>query len=140
MSQKRMQKKGRRRRIRMLLVLLGMMVGTGGYFYRGKRIAEAEAEETEMTAGENQWILYGEITDIIGNEMELSILRESRKQDGTFIAAGEQKVYQIPVGTEVETKLGAITTFSRLASKDRLKILLEEDGADGCILKIEIVE
>lgn len=37
----------------------------------------------------------------------------------------------IPVGTDVTTKLGAVTTFSRLAAGDIIEILMENDGEDG---------
>ena len=48
---------------------------------------------------------------------------------------------QIPVGTQVETKLGTVTTFSRLAGGDRIKMLLQkDDSGSDVLLKIWIVE
>ena len=48
---------------------------------------------------------------------------------------------QIPVGTEVETKLGTITTFSRLSNGDIIKILLQKDDTGSSeLMKIWIVE
>ena len=48
---------------------------------------------------------------------------------------------QIPVGTEVETKLGTITTFSRLSNGDIIKILLQKDDTGSNeLMKIWIVE
>ena len=94
-----------------------------------------------LTAGENQRILFGQITDIVGNEMKL-LPGEYKEENGRgFFTAGSGEIeYQIPVGTQVETKLGAVTTFSRLATGDVVEILLEEDGADGCILKMQILQ
>ncbi len=48
---------------------------------------------------------------------------------------------QIPVGTEVETKLGTITTFSRLSNGDIIKMLLQKDDTGSSeLMKIWIVE
>lgn len=51
----------------------------------------------------------------------------------------EVKTTMIPVGTAVVTKLGTTTTFSRLASGDTIKMLIEKDGDTETILKIWIV-
>ena len=40
---------------------------------------------------------------------------------------GEEETMLIPVGTTVTTQLGTTTTFSRLATGDMIKILLEKD-------------
>lgn len=48
---------------------------------------------------------------------------------------------QIPVGTEVETKLGTVTTFSRLSNGDIIKMLLQKDDTGSNeLIKIWIVE
>ena len=48
---------------------------------------------------------------------------------------------QIPVGTEVETKLGTVTTFSRLSNGDIIKMLLQKDDTGSNeLMKIWIVE
>ncbi len=48
---------------------------------------------------------------------------------------------QIPVGTEVETKLGTVTTFSRLSNGDIIKMLLQKDDTGNMTLvKIWIME
>ena len=48
---------------------------------------------------------------------------------------------QIPVGTEGETKLGTITTFSRLSNGDIIKMLLQKDDTGSNeLMKIWIVE
>ena len=48
---------------------------------------------------------------------------------------------QIPVGTEVETKLGTVTTFSRLSNGDIIKMLLQKDDTGSSeLMKIWIVE
>ena len=47
----------------------------------------------------------------------------------------------IPVGTEVETKLGTVTTFSRLSNGDIIKMLLQKDDAgEKALIKLWIVE
>ncbi|MDO4285851.1 MAG: hypothetical protein Q4C60_11030 [Eubacteriales bacterium] len=55
-----------------------------------------------------------------------------------YTATGETREYQIPVGTEVTTQLGATTTFAKLSVGDIIGIVLEE-GTDN-ILRIKIVE
>lgn len=54
-----------------------------------------------------------------------------------YTLTGETKSLEVPVGTEVITKLGVVTTFSRLSSGNIIAVLLEE-GTDN-ILKIWIV-
>ena len=56
----------------------------------------------------------------------------------TFTETGETAEYEIPVGTDVTTRLGSTTTFSKLSSGDVVGIILE-DGTDN-ILRIKIVE
>lgn len=59
----------------------------------------------------------------------------------TYTETGEAGQIQIPVGTEVETKLGTITTFSRLSNGDIIRMLLQnESGGGEDLLKIWIVE
>lgn len=48
---------------------------------------------------------------------------------------GESRTMQIPVGTEVITMLGAVTTFSRLDADDTVAIVLEGDD----IIRIYII-
>lgn len=125
-KQKRNRNRNRIKALFFLLLVCACAAAGGGYYYRERHIAEA-AEEYIMTAGENQEILSGRITDMVGNEMTLSMTDQTRE-------------YQIPVGTDVKTKLGAVTTFSRLAAGDNIQMLVEKDGADGCILEIQIIE
>lgn len=140
MAEKQRKKKRKKTGLWIFLMMLCAAAGATGYFYREKQTAQAE-EEQVMTVGENQEILYGEITDIVGNEMKLAMAEYGTAQGrASYTMTGEEREYQIPVGTEVETKLGAVTTFSRLASGDMVEMLVEKDGADGCILKIQIVE
>lgn len=54
-----------------------------------------------------------------------------------YTLTGETKSLEVPVGTQVITKLGVATTFSRLSSGNIIAVLLEE-GTDN-ILKIWIV-
>lgn len=65
-------------------------------------------------------------------------------QDTAIITYTETDVIgqmQIPVGTEVETKLGTITTFSRLSNGDIIKMLLQkEDAGKKALMKIWIME
>lgn len=128
MKECRKKKSGKRKKWLFLLLILGAIGACGGNFYKEQQ-KETETEEYIMTAAENQDIVSGQIAEIVGNEMTL--LTES---------GGEELEYQIPVGTDVRTKLGTVTTFSRLAAGDNIQMLTERDGADGCILEIQITE
>lgn len=62
---------------------------------------------------------------------------EREKQPGNKDEVSETAAYRIPVGTNVVTKLGAVTTFSHLEEGDTIAILIEEKS--GGILKIWMV-
>lgn len=58
----------------------------------------------------------------------------------TYQLTGEKVEYMIPVKTNVTTQLGAVTTFSRLAAGDYVKLLLDKDeNGNDIILQIWIV-
>ena len=57
-----------------------------------------------------------------------------------YNSLGESKSLQIPVGTEVITKLGTVTTFSRLAVGDVIKVIMGSSGSDSYIVRIYIVD
>ena len=59
----------------------------------------------------------------------------------TYTETGKTGQIQIPVGTDVETKLGTITTFSRLSNGDTIRMLMQKsDNGSEDLLKIWIVE
>ena len=59
----------------------------------------------------------------------------------TYTETGKTGQIQIPVGTDVETKLGTITTFSRLSNGDTIRMLMQKNDNGGEeLLKIWIVE
>ena len=58
----------------------------------------------------------------------------------TYKLTGEKAEYMIPVKTSVTTQLGAVTTFSRLAAGDYVKLLLDKDeNGNAIIVQIWIV-
>lgn len=67
----------------------------------------------------------------------------SSSDDGTmtgYIVSEETQTLLIPVGTDVVTKLGNTTTFSRLANGDIIKMILETDGETQTIMKVYMVD
>lgn len=59
----------------------------------------------------------------------------------TYTETDEAGQMQVPVGTEVETKLGTVTTFSRLSNGDIIKMLLQKDDTgDKELIRIWIME
>ena len=83
---------------------------------------------------ENQSWQYLQIDNIIGNEID------AFKSDDPVRTEKEMKTYTIPVGTQVVTKLGSVTTFSRLAAGDTICCLMQKSGEEEVILKIWIEE
>ena len=60
--------------------------------------------------------------------------------DGTTYRVGEERVTAyIPVGTNVTTKLGTVTTFSRLAANDYVALIMDKDGDTDVIAAVYIV-
>ena len=60
--------------------------------------------------------------------------------DGTTYRVGEESVTAyIPVGTNVTTKLGTVTTFSRLAENDYVALIMDKDGDTEVIAAVYIV-
>lgn len=62
------------------------------------------------------------------------------KQDGFEAQRAEEYITAyIPVGTAVTTKLGTVTTFSRLSAGDRVAIVTEEEGDAQIIMAVYII-
>ena len=151
------------------IFLIAILV-MGGIWYTQIRETETEVENSENIAVEaGQELLLGQITVINGNEMTFALVEETQATtqrggmnrpgaktssdvtmaEGTeeteaktvvYTALEEERTATIPVGTEVVTKLGTVTTFSRLASGDVMKILVDNTGEEDVILKIWILE
>ena len=151
------------------IFLIAILV-MGGIWYTQIRETETEVENSENIAVEaGQELLLGQITVINGNEMTFALVEETQAPtqrggmnrpgaktssdamilEGTeeteattvvYTALEEERTATIPVGTEVVTKLGTVTTFSRLASGDVMKILVDNTDEEDVILKIWILE
>ncbi len=57
----------------------------------------------------------------------------------TYLVGSEAVTTYIPVGTDVTTKLGTVTTFSRLAAKDCVAFVIEKVGEEEIIVAVYIV-
>ncbi len=151
------------------IFLIAILV-MGGIWYTQIRETETEVENSENIAVEaGQELLLGQITVINGNEMTFALVEETQATtqrggmnrpgaktssdvtmaEGTeeteaktvvYTALEEERMATIPVGTEVVTKLGTVTTFSRLASGDVMKILVDNADEEDVVLKIWILE
>lgn len=198
--------KKKSRKIILAAACIGLAVAAGGFFFWQKGIADASEGTVVIAAGENEEIIYAQIDSIVGNDIDVSLMKENaqaeaetqvkdtqkaaeNKADGVSEAAsekiagdtpegmlqgmsgdmpdgfpgngnsgmnsgvngsrnsagsaaaytetGEARSFEIPVGTQVITKLGVETTFSRLSAGNIIALLLEE-GTDN-ILKIWVV-
>ena len=59
--------------------------------------------------------------------------------DKTYRIGNESITTFIPVGTDVTTKLGTVTTFSRLAAEDYVALIIEKDGDKEVIAAVYII-
>lgn len=113
------------------IVLIIVAVGAGGYAYQlnGKETSADTSEEEEIVLEDNQRLEYARIVSIVGNEMTVTANEKN------------EKTWLIPVGTDVVTKLGTTTTFSRLANGDNIRLLTQtDDDGNDVILKIWITD
>lgn len=60
-------------------------------------------------------------------------------EDAVYRVGEESVTTYIPVGTDVTTKLGTVTTFSRLSAGDCVAIVTEKDGDSQIIMAVYII-
>lgn len=143
-KQKRKKKKGRKY-FWLICILLAAFALC--FLYQKQRAQEAEVDPNAREAvvlEEGQSWLTLRIETIIGNEIRAVETRDemgrSKEAEAHAGSQEEAKTYRIPVGTAVVTKLGSVTTFSRLAAGDKICCLMEDSGKEAVILKIWIEE
>jgi uncharacterized protein YpmB len=129
-----MYKKKKKNKIWIILIILLLVIGAGVGYWRYSSInSQAESEEETLPELEDgQEYMYAMITSILGNEMTVNIYVDNKETDS-------QQTWLIPVGTDVVTKLGTTTSFSRLASGDYIRMLVQNSTESQDILKIWIV-
>ncbi|MDR2043836.1 MAG: hypothetical protein LBQ15_05605 [Clostridium sp.] len=128
-----------------------MSFGEGEAPQGGINFGEGDAPQGRMSFGEGEapegGINFGEGDAPQGRmsfgEGELPGRAESAGAQDTFVYEGtayrltEQTVTTlIPVGTEVITRLGAVTTFSRLQTGDYLILVMEKDAEEQVVAAI----
>lgn len=96
--------------------------------------SKQDSSEEEIVLESNQALKQVKIQVIYGNEINGTLIEGDTESQ-------ELQTWVIPVGTEVVTKLGTTTTFSRLANGDQIQLLTQtlEDGSET-ILKVWITE
>jgi hypothetical protein len=115
-----------------IILLIALIAGGAYWYYYTNNVTAAEAGETLPELEQGQEYLYARITSILGNEMTADLYEDEK-------AIGTDQTWLIPVGTDVVTKLGTTTSFSRLASGDYIRILVQNEPDSQDILKIWIV-
>jgi hypothetical protein len=115
-----------------IILLIALIAGGAYWYYYTKNVTASEAGETLPELEQGQEYLYARITSILGNEMTATLYEDERPTDS-------DQTWLIPVGTDVVTKLGTTTSFSRLASGDYIRILVQNEPDSQDILKIWIV-
>lgn len=141
-----MEKNKSRKHMLFILLFLFAALGAGAcclYLtraYAADEVKGADLEEMEPALEDGQEHVYAKITSISGNEMAYSLVDASSGGKTEYTETGKTGQMQIPVGTEVETKLGAVTTFSRLSNGNVIRMLLQEDGSGNkALVKIWII-
>lgn len=159
--QEKKAKRKKRRAVKLVVLLLLLEAAAGIFYYQKRQQAEEEnpnAEDAVALEKDQRW-LYLQIEEITGNEIQAVEIKDGvseaaggTEKDGTSEAAGGSErgsaqeaggisqTYMIPVGTDVVTKLGSVTTFSRLAAGDVIHCLTQQEGGETVILKIWIEE
>ena len=115
----------------------GMPEGFSGGFPEGFSGEMPEGFGGEMPEG-----FSGGMPEGFGGEMPEGFsgeLPESFGGNNGSQEQSEQITAYIPVGTEVITKLGTTTTFSRLAAGDYVALVMEEEDGEQIIMAVYIV-
>ena len=214
-KEKRGNKKKGGKKVLAAAACIGLLAAAGSFFFWQKSNADAAEGAVVIEAGENGEIIYAQIDNIVGNDIDVSIMEETASGSGNagqkvsgqnavesgnagqeisgrengawdmpdgmpqgmpggypadgagvmgdggdeggnstrnstkgstgnnagsvsaFTDTGETRSFEIPAGTQVITKLGVETTFSRLSTGNIIALLLEK-GTDN-ILKIWVV-
>lgn len=133
------KKKAKCKRVWILSLLLVLIGAAAAFYYQRQQqeVMAAQTGQSAVEAVENQVLRFGDISTITGNEITIKVLKTQNQRE--YTDTGETMEYRIPVGTDVETRLGSITTFSRLASGDRIAILFDTAEQEEFIRKIWIV-
>lgn len=129
--QSKKQKQKKKRRMYIFMAVTALICLLAGIWYQKKAAAAEDVNAKEaVSLTKDQYFLELEIEGMVGNEMEAA-----------SVEGGEASQYTIPVGTDVVTALGSVTTFSRLAQGDKISCLMEHTADEGdVILKIWIEE
>lgn len=107
------------------IILLIVAISIITYVIKTKPKASEQTDTREViTLEDGQSLIYVKLTAVIGNEITYVIVEE--QGDSTYRETQQEGQLQIPVGTEVITKLGTSTTFSRLASGDIVRLLMQK--------------
>lgn len=193
------QKKTKKYKIILSVVLAVILIGTAWYVVWGRSFFAQTAANTtvEIKKSAGQEVVIVQITSIKGNEITYAIAEEVSAEetqgsevskdeagrgemsntaiptegmsmpdmsqmggdipgrrnavttgsdvdqfvyDGITYRIGEENVTTyIPVGTDVTTKLGTVTTFSRLAANDYVALVIEKDGDKEIIAAVYII-
>lgn len=163
--EKRKRKNRKKKRITAAVAVI-LLAGGIWYFFWGKNLFIVQEETSvKITSARGQEITYARLTSVKGNEISYAPAQEPQEDrsesgprnpremagsvssgSGTFTYDGvsyrvtdETLTAQIPVGTKVTTKLGTITTFSRLAAGDCVALVTQKDGDKEVIVAVYII-
>ena len=104
----------------------------------GMGFAGEEGEAREQEPGREDGHSNGK-EEAASEADQQSIGRGSGKEQVKETESTESVTTYIPVGTRIITKLGTVTTFSRLAAGDYVAFVMEQEGNEEIIMAVYIV-
>ncbi len=143
LAREKKRQKNRRKRRLAAVAAAALLIGAAWYIGWGRKM-EIQPEQTavEVTAQSGQEIVYATLTGVKGNEITYRETGEEtgqQEEDQQEEAQQQEQTALIPVGTEVVTRLGTVTTFSRLAAGDNVALITQADGEDVVIVRVYIL-
>ena len=69
-----------------------------------------------------------------GKKSDGDVTEDATQDQKVYTIVGEEQTMLIPVGTSVTTSMGTVTTFSRLAAGDMVKLLMETDASGELVI------
>lgn len=108
----------------------------------GQRPNMSSGQMPDMSGGQGPDTGSGQMPDMSGGQRPgrgSEKTTDKGEEQRSDISESESITTYIPVGTAVTTKLGTVTTFSRLTAGDYVAFITEADGDEEIIMAVYII-
>jgi hypothetical protein len=111
------------------------------FFVWGRDLLFAEEEvSVKVLADASQSVVYARLDSVYGNEITYTVVNPvSEEENVSYALSTETGEDMIPVGTEVTTRLGTVSTFSRLRAGDYVALIMDQDGNEQVIAAVYVI-